>query len=198
MHVGGHILIKSDHEALTLYLVWDSESETTREGTLLDSDYSVRDVDSESEEVERPRGKRKARSSSQELARKFMISEFNLVREDSASKASKKSGKGKKGGKKKKKKSKNKEETEDQKAKRLEREKRREEEKEAKKKRKEEANKCRKEYAQKVAGAKKAHQCVLIIPNPFRPGCKRADEQDRRCADTAGSRQSSVPRIGCG
>lgn len=53
-------------QELTLYLVWDSESEVTKEGTLMEVDFTVQDVDSDSE-IPRSRKKRKARSSSEEL-----------------------------------------------------------------------------------------------------------------------------------
>ena len=60
-----HAQIDASLQALTLFLVWDSESEVTKEGTLLEMNFKVKDEDSESE-AERHRKKRKSRTSSEE------------------------------------------------------------------------------------------------------------------------------------
>lgn len=52
-------------QALTLYLVWDSESEVTKEGTLLEMDFKAEDVNSDSE-CERPRKKKRSKTTSSE------------------------------------------------------------------------------------------------------------------------------------
>ena len=50
---------------LTLYLVWDSESETSKEGTILTTRMSVHDEDSDSPGHKPGRKKRKKSESSQ-------------------------------------------------------------------------------------------------------------------------------------